>query len=97
MSLLRRLIGRLLEHEVVKRRTTREEYEELRSRYLSMGITLEDLFYYFETGPITREKKNKIKQLIKKHGFITIYQDFMDWWDLAEEYNPDELRFLYMD
>ncbi len=95
MNILRRLIRRIIEHEVVERRRTREEYEELRKKYLSMGITLEDLFYYFETGPITWEKKEKIKQLIKKHGFINIYQDFMDWWDLAEEYNPEELEFLY--
>ncbi len=95
MNPLRRLVGRIVEHEAVERRKTKQEYEELRNKYLSMGITLEDLFYYFETGPITWEKKNKIKQLIKKHGLTKIYQDFIDWWNLAEEYNPEELSFLH--
>ena len=43
------------------------------------------------------EKKKKIRGLIRQYGFDTVYQDFWDWWDLAEEYNQDELRFLYED
>ncbi len=82
----------------VKRRTTRKEYEELRKEYLSIGITLEDLYCYFEDRRcIDPEKKKIIKQLIKKHGFHKVYQDFWDWWDLAEDYNPEELKFLYED
>ena len=72
-DLLKKLLDKIVQDVEVKRRTTREEYEELRNKYLSMGITLEDLFYYFETGPITKEKKKEIKKLIKEHGFINVY------------------------
>ncbi len=98
MNILRKLIGRIVENIEVERRKTREEYEELREKYLSIGIILEDLYCYFEDRRcMDPEKKKIIKKLIDKYGYLEIEDEFWDWWDLAEDYNPEELRFLYED
>jgi len=70
-------------------------YERLRRKYLGRGVTLEDLFNYFEMGrKVDDEVKKKIKEIIKEQGLSTTLLDFWKWMDLAEKYNPDELRFL---
>ncbi len=73
-----------------------EKYIRIRRKYLSLGITLMDLFYYFEMGRrVSNEKKKRIEEVIKKQGLTETLIEFWKWMDLAEELNPNELSFLY--
>ncbi len=70
-------------------------YQRLREKYLEYGITLEDLFNYFEMGRrVDREIKMRIERLVRERGLSTVLLDFWKWMDLAERYNSDELKFL---
>lgn len=98
---LKRLLGRLVGErkginiDELSPSEKKKLYEEIRRRYLEQGITLEDLFNYFEFLWLPREKKEKIKRLIRKYGIERVMDDYWYWWNLAEEYNPEELSFLY--
>ncbi len=82
--------------QLKKEESKYEKYIRIRRKYLSLGITLKDLFYYFEMGRrVSNEKKKRIEKVIKKQGLTETLIEFWKWMDLAEEINPEELTFLY--